>query len=159
MHINFNEKYLVLGCHRAVFEWEGFSLESFRNDVCVCIYIVGYLKITKDKASLKREPYKRGPRLLCTRVAFQLKREPVSSVFQLKRKPVSSSTQTTKWSPCSSQTHASQINNWVTHGRIRSREVWRTSLWAPSAPRPGGNTAKSLRRLALKSLLRLFWTL
>ena len=64
------------------------------TQVCVCV--VGYLKITKDKASLKHEPYKRGSRLLCTRVAFQLKREFVSSVFQLKRKPVSSSSQTTE---------------------------------------------------------------
>jgi len=24
--------------HRVVFEWEGFSFESFRNDTSVCIY-------------------------------------------------------------------------------------------------------------------------
>ena len=45
MHINFNGKDLVLGCHRAVFEWEGFSLESVQNDtslsLCVCVCVCG----------------------------------------------------------------------------------------------------------------------
>jgi len=31
MYINFNGIYLLLECRRIVFEWEGFSLEPFRN--------------------------------------------------------------------------------------------------------------------------------
>jgi len=37
MWINFNEMDLAFRCRRVVFEWEGFSLESFRNDTSVSL--------------------------------------------------------------------------------------------------------------------------
>ena len=39
MQINFKGIDLAFGCHKVVFEWEGFSLESFRNDTSLYIYI------------------------------------------------------------------------------------------------------------------------
>ena len=40
MWINFNVVDLAFGCRRVVFEWEGFGLESFRNDTSLSLIFI-----------------------------------------------------------------------------------------------------------------------